>query len=181
MDIIDVDEASQHGHEPTALRRSERSQDTTLGGIDRAGDRIERGAAERRWIETLGALVRGSGTAGDELLCLEPHHDIADRRAVERDEIDQAGLVDTGLGAHHDEGGVLYRGQVELAGLFHEYGDGDLLTPPDQVAGSGVEPAERVLCRARGLPGAASAGHWRNAAEPRCRRGGGRRVPPRAG
>src|SRR5260221_846412 len=79
VDIVDGDQAGQHGHELAALCRSERGQDAALGGIDRAGDRIERGAAERRRIEKLGAPVGGSGTAGDELLGLEPRYDVADR------------------------------------------------------------------------------------------------------
>src|SRR5713226_5622108 len=57
--------------------------------------------------------------AGEQPLRFEPLHDVADRRAVKGDQLDEPSLVDAWWRAHDDEGGVLHGGKTESFGFIH--------------------------------------------------------------
>ena len=70
---------------------------------------------------------------------LEPVDNAGDSRGVKPDRGGEAALVQCGLARHGEQCRELYGRERLSFGFFKENGHGNLLLPPDEIAGQSVE------------------------------------------
>ncbi len=101
--------------------------------------RRQHAPARRRDGETFAAAIVRAGGTLDPLLVLQPAQHLADRRAINRNDVDQGRLIDARMHLDGQQGRILDRGHVEPFRLGHEDRDRDLVQPPDEMTGPAID------------------------------------------
>ena len=102
-----------------------------------------------RQVESLDAPVAEACMRQNPAFAFHAIEDVANRRAIEIDDLGQSRRVDAGMGADGDERGVLDGGELAAAFLGEVRG-GHLVHAPDQVAGQPGEGLPHLLAPGSG-------------------------------
>src|SRR6516225_3729614 len=159
MRIVEMYEMLEHLRERAALACLQRSQDQPLRRLHRGFDVANKPPPRWRNVERLGAPVMRTIDAGNELLALQAADHIADRGAVEGDEVAQCGLIDPRMAVDRNKRGILHRRHVKSLGLVEEQRKGNLVQPANEMARHLDEAAVADRLRHAGFPARAACEH----------------------